>query len=293
LSHLSRQLRIIRTILHPVAERSATMSLVMSIELIRGPSGERRNGGALDGLSAPPAEAATSTDGAPDGDDVARFHRIRYISDRNRHVRVVVADDHPVFREGMVRVLQGSPYVEVVAEAEDGRSALEQTARLQPDVVLLDYMLPGLDGIAVTHAIKRDGLPSQVLILSAHNESGVVFEALQAGAAGFLPKESSREQILDGVLAVARGESVLPPEIAAGLVGEIRLRAPTTGPVLTDREREILRLMADGKSFPEIAQTLYLGVTTVKTHVQHVYEKLGVSDRAGAVAEALRKHLIE
>ncbi len=220
-------------------------------------------------------------------------HRIRYISERDQHVRVIVADDHPVFREGVVRALQGSAFVEVVAEAEDGRGALEETARLQPDVVLLDYMLPGMNGIAVTHAVRRDGIPSRVLILSAHNESSVVYEALQAGAAGFLPKESSREQILDGVLAVARGESVLPAEIAAALVGEIRLRAPSAGPVLTEREREILRLMADGKSFPEIAATLYLGVTTVKTHAQHVYEKLGVSDRAAAVAEAIRKRLIE
>jgi two-component system nitrate/nitrite response regulator NarL len=219
--------------------------------------------------------------------------RIHYIPQEDHHVRVVVADDHPVFREGVVRVLQASPFVEVVAEVEDGRRALEETARQRPDVALLDYKLPELDGIAVIHAIRRDGLPTQALLLSAHNESGIVYEALQAGAAGYLPKEASREQILDAVLAVARGEAVLPAEVAAGLVGEIRLRAPLVGPALTDREREILRLIADGKSFPEIAGSLYLGVTTVKTHVQHIYEKLGVSDRAAAVAEAFRKGLIE
>jgi two-component system nitrate/nitrite response regulator NarL len=224
---------------------------------------------------------------------VTGVHRIRRIGEDGKQVRVLIADDHPVFREGVVRVLQASPLVDVVAEVDDGRRARDEIAAQEPDVALLDYKLPGLDGIAVIHSITRDGLPTRVLLLSAHNESSVVYEALQAGAAGYLPKEASREQILEGVLAVARGESVLPPDVAAGLVGEIRLRAPTVGPVLTARERQILRLIAEGRSFPEIASELYLGVTTVKTHVQHVYEKLGVSDRAAAVAEAIRKHLIE
>jgi two-component system, NarL family, nitrate/nitrite response regulator NarL len=193
----------------------------------------------------------------------------------------------------MVRALQASPAVEVVAEVDDGRRALEEAVALHPDVVLLDYKLPEMDGIAVIKAITRDHLSTRALLLSAHNESSIVYDALQAGAAGYLSKEASRDQILDAVLAVARGESVLPSDVAAGLVGEIRMRAPTAGPALTDRESEILRLIADGKSFPEIARELYLGVTTVKTHVQHVYEKLGVSDRAAAVAEAFRKHLIE
>jgi two-component system nitrate/nitrite response regulator NarL len=158
---------------------------------------------------------------------------------------------------------------------------------------VLDYRLPGLDGIAVIHAITRDGLPTRALLLSAHDESTLVYEALQTGAAGFLSKEAEREQIVSAVLAVARGESVLSPEVAAGLVGEIRLRAASEAPVLTDREREILRLIADGKSFREIAAELYLGVTTVKTHVQHIYDKLHVSDRAAAVAEGIRRRVIE
>ena len=108
-----------------------------------------------------------------------------------------------------------------------------------------------------------------------------------------MPKESERQTIVDGVLAVARGASVLPSELATGLVAEIRMRSSSDAPALTPRESEILRMIADGKSFPDIAATLFLGVTTVKTHVQHVYEKLGVSDRAAAVAEAMRKRLIE
>jgi two-component system nitrate/nitrite response regulator NarL len=210
-----------------------------------------------------------------------------------KKVRVVVADDHPLYREGVVRALSGSGQVEIVAEAEDGRKALAEIEAHRPDVALLDYKLPGLDGVAVTHAVVRDGLPTRVLLLSAFTESGVVFKALETGAAGFVPKEARREQIVDAVLACARGENVLPTELASGLVSEIRLRAVDDAPALTERESQILRLIASGKSLPDIAGELFLGVTTVKTHVQHLYEKLGVSDRAAAVAEAMRRGLIE
>lgn len=205
----------------------------------------------------------------------------------------MVADDHPLYREGVVRALTASGRVDVVAEAEEGRAALAEIERLSPDVALLDYKLPGLDGVAIVHAVARDRLPTRVLLLSAFTDSGLVYEALQTGAAGYLPKEARREQIVDAVLACARGETVVPQELTAGLVSEIRMRAAHDGPALTDREREILRLIAAGRSLPEIAAQLFLGVTTVKTHVQHVYEKLGVSDRAAAVAEAMRRRLIE
>jgi two-component system nitrate/nitrite response regulator NarL len=218
---------------------------------------------------------------------------IRVIGQRGDRIRVLVADDHPVYREGVVRALKESGGIEVVAELADGREALEQINALAPDVALLDYKLPGLDGLEILHAVTRDGIPTRVLILSAHSDSNIVYQALQTGAAGYMPKESQRQAIVDAVLAVARGDSVLPPEIAVGLVTEIRMRSSSDAPALTPREREILRLIADGKSFPEIAALLFLGVTTVKTHVQHVYEKLGVSDRAAAVAEAMRRRLIE
>ena len=210
-----------------------------------------------------------------------------------KKVRVVVADDHPLYRDGVVRALTSSGQVEVVAHAEDGRTALAQIQEHRPDVALLDYKLPGLDGLAITHAVARDGLPTRVLLISAFTESGVVYKALETGAAGFVPKEARQRQIVDAVLACARGENVLPAELATGLVSEIRLRAVDDSPVLTTRERQILELIASGKSLPEIAAELYLGVTTVKTHVQHLYGKLGVSDRAAAVAEALRRGLIE
>jgi two-component system nitrate/nitrite response regulator NarL len=214
------------------------------------------------------------------------------VTERNK-VRVVVADDHPLYRDGVVRALSGSGRVEVVAEAGDGAAALAAIEEHAPDVALLDYKLPGLDGVRVTHAVIRDRLPTRVLLLSAFTESGVVYKALEVGAAGFIPKEARREEIVDAVLACARGENVVPPELASGLVSEIRLRSTNDAPALTDREREILKLIATGRSLPEIATELYLGVTTIKTHVQHVYEKLGVSDRAAAVAEAMRRGVIE
>ncbi len=212
---------------------------------------------------------------------------------QEQKVRVVVADDHPLYRDGVVRALSASGRVEVVAEAADGRAALEEIRKHLPDVALLDYRLPELDGVEVTHAIIRDELPTRVLLVSAFTDSGLIYNALQTGAGGYLAKDARREQIVDAVLAIARGETVLPPELASGLASEIRLRAVNDAPVLTEREAEILRLIAAGKSLPTIAKELFLGVTTVKTHAQHLYAKLEVSDRAAAVAEAMRRGLIE
>lgn len=208
-------------------------------------------------------------------------------------VTVVVADDHPLYRDGVVRALNACGQIEILAEAEDGRAALAAITEHKPDVALIDYKLPELDGVAVTHAVVREQLPTRVLLVSAFTDSSVVYKALETGAAGFVSKEARREQIADAVLACARGENVVPPEVAAGLVSEIRLRKQSDAPALTPREQEILHLIAAGKSLPQIAKELYLGLTTVKTHVQHLYEKLGVSDRAAAVATAMRRGLVE
>jgi two-component system nitrate/nitrite response regulator NarL len=208
-------------------------------------------------------------------------------------VRVVVADDHPLYREGVVRVLSASGQVDVVAEVEDGLAALAALKDHLPDVAVLDYKLPDLDGLAITQAAVREGLPTRVLLLSALGDGGTVYTALETGAAGYVTKEAQREEILDAVLACARGENVLSGDLASSLLSEIRVRAHDDVPVLTAREREVLDLIAVGKSLPEVAKELSLGVTTVKTHVQHVYAKLGVSDRAAAVAEAMRHGLIE
>lgn len=208
-------------------------------------------------------------------------------------VRVVVGDDHPMFRDGVVRALVSSGQIDVVAEADDGVSALAAIRTHTPKVALLDYRMPGLDGAEVAAAVVRDELPTRVLLVSAHDESAIVYQALQSGAAGFLPKESSRSELVNAVLDCAKGRDVVAPSLAAGLVGEIRKRAEPDGPVLSPREREVLTLIASGSSIPAMAKELFLAPSTVKTHVQRLYEKLGVNDRGAAVAEAMRRKLLD
>lgn len=208
-------------------------------------------------------------------------------------VRVVVGDDHPMFREGVVRALQSSGSIDVVAEADDGTAALAAIREHNPAVALLDYRMPGMDGAAVAAAVQRDELPTRVLLISAHDEAAIVYRALQDGAAGFLPKESTRSELVNAVLDCAKGRDVVAPSLAAGLAGEIRRRAEPEGPVLSPREREVLALIAGGSSIPAMAKELFLAPSTVKTHVQRLYEKLGVSDRAAAVAEAMRRKLLD
>ena len=209
-------------------------------------------------------------------------------------VRVVVGEDHPLFRDGLVRALTSSGVVDVVAEADDGVAALALIKTHLPHVALLDYRMPGMDGAKVAAAVRRDDLPTRVLLLSAHDESAIVFQALAEGAAGFLNKESTKTEIVKGVLDCAKGRDVVSPALAVGLAGEIRRRGEAqTPPVLTAREREVLDFIAQGLSTPEIAAELYLAPSTVKTHVQRLYEKLGVGDRAAAVAAAMRRGLLE
>lgn len=199
-----------------------------------------------------------------------------------------------MYRHGLVDTIKRRPELELVGTAGDGRDALAKIKELAPDVALLDIKMPGLSGVDVLRAVSRDGLLTRVLFASAFHDSEVVYSALAAGAAGFLSKDSSGGQICDSIAAVARGETVLGADVQAALVREIRRRAPDDGAaLLTPREREILALTAKGLAAPEIAERLHLGTTTVKTHLQRAYEKLDVSDRAAAVAEAMRRGLLE
>ncbi|SLI87836.1 Possible nitrate/nitrite response transcriptional regulatory protein NarL (LuxR family) [Mycobacteroides abscessus subsp. bolletii] len=207
-------------------------------------------------------------------------------------VRVVVGDDHPLFREGVVRALTASGQITVVAEAENGAGALELIREHRPDVALVDYRMPELDGTQVAAAVRRDELPTRVL-LSAHDDAAIVYRALEEGAAGFLSKESTRTELVGAVLDCARGRDVVAASLTAGLAGEIRKRTQPAGPSLSTREREVLRMIAAGQTVPAIARALFLAPSTVKTHVQRLYEKLGVGDRAAAVAEAMRRGLLE
>ncbi|HEV7583050.1 MAG TPA: response regulator transcription factor [Mycobacterium sp.] len=207
-------------------------------------------------------------------------------------VRVVVGDDHPLFREGVVRALALSGLVNVVGEADDGTQALELIKKHRPDVALLDFRMPGMDGAQVAAAVRSNELPTRVLLLSAHDESAIVYQALQQGAAGFLLKDSTRSEIVKAVLDCASGRDVVAPSLAGGLAAQIRQRAEPTAPVLSAREREVLNGIARGQSIPTIAAELFVAPSTVKTHVQRLYEKLGVSDRAAAVAEAMRQGVL-
>jgi two-component system, NarL family, nitrate/nitrite response regulator NarL len=212
---------------------------------------------------------------------------------RAPRVRVFVADDHPVYREGVSRAIKARPEFELVGEAEDGREALEAIKEILPDVAVLDVQMPGLQGSEVLHAVRRDGVPTRIVLLSAHVDSETVYRAVASGAGAYLSKESSRERILDAVAAVARGEVVLSAEVQAGLASEIQIRERDERPALTPREHEILVLTANGHSAPDIGKQLHLSQSTVKTHLKSLYEKLGVSDRAAAVAESMRRGLLE
>ena len=209
-------------------------------------------------------------------------------------VQVVVADDHPLFRDGIERAVRERPDFELIGAAADGREALALIRERAPRVAVLDLRLPGLDGFGVLNAVTRDGLPTRVLILSASGDAELVYRAVQGGAAGYSRKESDRQAILDAIAAVARGETVIEPGLQAGVFDQIRVRAAHEDrPILTEREREVLALMADGRSGPQIADELIIALPTVKTHQARLYEKLGVSDRAAAVAEAMRRGLLE
>ena len=208
------------------------------------------------------------------------------------HVRVFVADDHPVYREGLVEAIRQIPGIEIVGEAADGILALERVTTLAPDVALLDVELPGLKGPEVLQALMRAGVPTRVLFLSGYLDSAVIYEVLAAGASGYLSKDARGAEIGAAIFAVARGEVVMAPQLQAGLVDQIRIRESETQRRLTERETEILVLVADGYSAPEIGRRLFLSTSTIKTHMQHLYEKLGVSDRAAAVAEAMRRGLL-
>lgn len=207
--------------------------------------------------------------------------------------RVLVADDHPVYLDGLARLFEQHPSIELVGVATDGAHALKDLRRTVPDVAVLDLRLPGLDGIAIIEALERDGMPTRGIIISAFEDSATVYRAIAAGARAYLLKVVSGETVCDTVLAVAGGATVIPPDLQTGFAEELRRRhAEPEGAKLTARELDVLRLAADGLSIKDIAAELFVGVTTVKTHLQHVYDKLGVSDRGAAVAAGMRRGLL-
>jgi two-component system nitrate/nitrite response regulator NarL len=210
-----------------------------------------------------------------------------------RSIRVYLADDHPMYLEGLKRAIKERPELELIGDSDDGGQALADLKEAAPDVALLDIRMPGLSGTQILEACQRDGLETRIVFLSAHSESDLIYDAMAKGAAGYLSKLADRDAIFDAIGAVHRGETVLSPEFQTGLVGELQRRETDTRPLLTAREKEILGLTAEGHSAPEIARRLHLSTATIKTHLHTVYEKLGVSDRASAVAVAMRRGLLQ
>jgi two-component system, NarL family, nitrate/nitrite response regulator NarL len=208
-------------------------------------------------------------------------------------ITVYVADDHPVFREAVARAIKSRPDFELVGLAGDGREALREIQELAPSIAILDHELPSLAGLDILRAVQRDSVPTRVIILSADDSGSLVYESVQLGAAGFLTKAATLARICDSVAAVARGGTVLAPEVQSGLVNEMRTRSQSGSPLLSERESQVLRLIADGLSAPEIGARLFISPSTVKTHVKNLFAKLGVSDRAAAVAEGMRRGLLE
>lgn len=208
-------------------------------------------------------------------------------------VSVLIADDHPLIREALADAIRQRADLELVGVARDGREALEQVGALHPDVAVLDIRMGDIDGRRVLAAIVRDGLPTRVLFLSSTSDGTTVYECLAEGATGFLDKETETGRICDAIAATARGETVLGPGVEAGVVQQIRARGAQRPPALSAREHEILRLVAAGLPGPEIGRRLYIAPSTVKSHLASIYEKLGVSERAAAVAEGMRRGLLE
>jgi two-component system nitrate/nitrite response regulator NarL len=209
---------------------------------------------------------------------------------RARRITVLTGDDQPLFGDAVARAVRQRVQFELVAEVHDARAALAEINRLRPDVAVLS--LP-LDGERVLNAVVRDKLPTRILLLTEASAGEVVYRVIQHGAAGCLTRAVSQEQLCEAIVTAARGDTIVGAELHTGLAREIRLRRRDEGPVFSAREREVMRLVAKGLGNLAIARELYIAVTTVKTHLAHIHDKLGTSDRAAAVAQAMRRGLIE
>ncbi len=208
-------------------------------------------------------------------------------------IRILLADDHSLVRQGFRRILDSHPDLEIVGEASDGREAVEQTARLQPDVVVMDVAMPGLNGIDATRQICESSPRTRVLALSMHRDAVYVREILRAGARGYLLKDAIDADLVSAVRAVARGEGYIAPAVADCVLADYRQHVSDPIDLLTAREREVLQLIAEGKTNKEIATLLNLSVYTVDAHRGRIMEKLNLHSAGELVRFALRKGLID
>ena len=212
-------------------------------------------------------------------------------------IRVLVADDQSMVRAGFRMLLADERDIEVVAEAENGREAVEKTARFNPDVILMDIRMPELDGLEATRRILAEDNGARILILTTFDLDEYVYEALSAGASGFVLKDDSPEQLLAAIRTVAAGDALLSPTVTKKVIKQFA-RHPRPAPPkalgeLSERERDVFRLMAEGMSNSEIGQALFISETTVKTHVTHILQKLNLRDRVQAVVLAYQTGVFE
>ena len=204
-------------------------------------------------------------------------------------IRLLIADDHPVVRDGLRGILEASGEFEVVAEAANGREAVDRAAALRPDVVLMDLRMPEMDGVTAIRQLASRHVTARVLVLTTFDTDSDVMPAIEAGATGYLLKDAPPDELLRGIRAAARGEAVLSPSVATRLLGQVR--APATDP-LSQRELDVLALIAQGASNRDAATRLFISEATVKTHVLHIFAKLNVNDRAAAVAVGFERGLL-
>jgi DNA-binding NarL/FixJ family response regulator len=206
-------------------------------------------------------------------------------------IRLLVVDDHPVVRDGLHGMFTGDPRFEVVGEAGDGAEAVALAERLQPDVVLMDLRMPRVDGTTAIARMAERGVTAKVLVLTTYETDRDVLPAIKAGATGYLLKDATQQELFRAVGAAARGESVLSPSVATRLLGQVRGRGAAVES-LTQRELEVLQLIARGTTNREAARRLFISEASVKAHLLHLYAKLGVNDRAAAVAAAYERGLL-
>ncbi len=206
-------------------------------------------------------------------------------------IRVLIVDDHNVVRQGLRMFLGTDPELEIIGEARDGAEALQLTLQLHPDVVLMDLLMPGMDGIRATAAIRREAPDSEVVALTSVLDDHSVVDAVRAGAIGYLLKDTDAQELRRAIKAAAAGQVQLSPQAAERLLREVRTPEKIREP-LTERETEVLRYLASGKANKEIAQALNIGEQTVKTHVSHILDKLGVPSRTQAALYAIRAGLV-
>jgi DNA-binding NarL/FixJ family response regulator len=210
-------------------------------------------------------------------------------------IRVLIVDDHPIVRAGLVGLLDLEPDMKVVGEAADGEEAITRVRALGPDVVLMDLRMPRLDGVGAITRITADFPSAKVLVLTTYDTDADIIRAVEAGASGYLLKDTPRPQLVAAVRAASRGETVLAPPVAARLVNRLRSPAPEPAAIvnpLTAREVEVLRAVSRGLSNAEIGRELFIGEATVKTHLLRAFAKLGVDDRTRAVTAAMERGIL-